>query len=43
MGATIKLVTTYNELEKKILYANSTSPRFPKEIIKLFLIEDFFH
>ncbi len=43
MGAIIKLLTTSNELEKKIyLYANSTSQRCPKEIIKHFLIEDFF-
>jgi hypothetical protein len=31
-------------LKKKIyLYANSTTQRCPKEIIKTFLIEDFFH
>ncbi len=30
-------------LKKKIdLYANSTTQRCPKEIIKIFLIEDFF-
>jgi hypothetical protein len=31
-------------LKKKIyLYANSTNQRCPKEIMKIFLIEDFFH
>jgi hypothetical protein len=31
-------------LKKKIyLYANSTTQRCPKEIMKIFLIEDFFH
>ncbi len=33
-----------NELEEKIyLHANSTPQRCPKEIQKIFLIEDFFH
>jgi hypothetical protein len=42
MGAIIKLLTTYNELKEKInLSVNSTTQRFPKEIIKNFLIEDF--
>jgi hypothetical protein len=32
------------KLKKKIyLYANSTTQRCPKEIMKIFLIEDFFH
>jgi hypothetical protein len=31
-------------LKKKIyLYANSTAQKCPKEIIKIYLIEDFFH
>ncbi len=30
-------------LKKMYLYANSTIQRCPKEIIKIFLIEDFFH
>jgi hypothetical protein len=39
-------MTTLNELEGKNLalqYANSTTHRCPKEIMKIFQIEDFFH
>jgi len=44
MGTIIRLLTTSNELEEKIyLYANSTTQRCQKEIMKIFLIEDFFH
>jgi hypothetical protein len=32
-----------NLKEKIYLYANSTTQRCPKKIIKTFLIEDFFH
>jgi hypothetical protein len=32
-----------NLQEKNYLYANSTTQRCPKEIMKTFLIEDFFH
>jgi hypothetical protein len=32
-----------NLKEKIYLYANSTTHRCPKEIMKMFLIEDFFH
>jgi hypothetical protein len=41
-GNNIRLLTTYSELEGKIfIYANSTTQRCPKEIMKTFLIEDF--
>jgi hypothetical protein len=41
MGTIIKLLPT---LKKKMhLYANSTTQRCPKEIMKIFVIEDFFH
>jgi hypothetical protein len=43
MGTIIKQLTTSNEIEKNYLNANSTTQRCPKEIIKIFLIEDFFH
>jgi hypothetical protein len=44
MGTIIKLLTTLNKLEEKnYLYVNSTTQRCPKEIIKNFLIEDFFY
>jgi hypothetical protein len=32
-----------NWKEKIYLYANSTAQRWPKDIMKTFLIEDFFH
>jgi len=32
-----------NLKKKNDLYANSTTQRCPKEIVKIFLIEDFFH
>jgi hypothetical protein len=32
-----------NLMEKNFLYANSATQRCPKEIMKTFLIEDFFH
>jgi hypothetical protein len=36
--------STGQNLKKKIyLYANSATERYPKEITKTFLIEDFFH
>jgi hypothetical protein len=38
------MLTTENELEEKIYpYDNSTTQRCPKEIMQIFLIEDFFH
>jgi hypothetical protein len=44
MGTIIKLLKTSNELEEKIYqYAYYTTKRCPKEIMKIFLIEDFFH
>ncbi len=43
MEEIIKLLTTLNELEKKLSICNSTTQRCSKEIIKIFLIEDFFH
>jgi hypothetical protein len=44
MRTIIKLLTTENKLEEKnYLYANSSIQRCPKEIMQIFLIEDFFH
>ncbi len=43
LGTIIKLLTTKINLKKNYLYANSTTQRCPKETIKNFLIEDFFH
>ncbi len=44
MGTIIKLLTTLNELEEKSdLYANSNTQRCPKDIMKIFLTEHFFH
>jgi hypothetical protein len=44
MGTIIKLLTKFKlTFKKNYLNANSTTHRCPKEIIKIFLIEDFFH
>jgi hypothetical protein len=41
-GNTYQTADNLNELEEKMyLYVNSTTQRCPKEILKIFLIEDF--
>jgi hypothetical protein len=43
-GNSYQTTENLNELEEKIyLYANSTTQRCQKEIMNIFLIEDFFH
>ncbi len=39
----IRLRTPESELEGKNLHVSSTTQRWPNKIIKIFLIEDFFH
>jgi hypothetical protein len=42
-GNNIRLQTPYSELKGKNLYVNFTTKRCPNKVIKIFLLEDFFH